>query len=586
MTGVIVGDRREIAGFVFKGKPKDFGNIGGNEEIVQSVSMQVAKGLLHNCSNFTIKNGIITKLGKQSLNDLQMYSINGTPVDNRIDLVSKVVQRKDGSDKAEIIGFDVLSHYDGTTNRYRYQDVVTLTGWFKPGNFNVKFTGEGKAFISGKPHVMKLDELPTYEVEAASKRAHSRKKQAVENPAVNNREGSINSRKLDRVQQNSLDIFSILGKIAEANGVIIYLQADNKYSNTTTNTQKTSSDFYPIENCLVGNPYPEFSADKMKVGILFRKPGLVNIPELGRVYSFTYSNRTIIRNGKNYIRTLGVGVSAEKEAELLAYFGKCGGELHISKLDDVEVIKAVEAINGNTGLKYYKLDLSKIKVLSNKTAEEAEKSVAEIGDTVQTIQWHKGRVKAIKAAFKSLSPAAYTSGKKIASMFAHYNAEALQILTDNGIDIYSGAYVAKDDLSKDDIKEGTDSKDAPISIKYEVTGFHFNNLTGDDLVQGNAKAMKNELYKQQLEKYGRVGDFVLNHPQEALEAIDESDKIVRANTRIVWMHNAAMLQKTKFTSIYKGNTDWVEVPSRAQNAKKYAYNGLPLTMLVQGVTVG
>ena len=341
-----------------------------------------------------------------------------------------------------------------------------------------------------------------------------------------------------------------------------------------------------IENCLVGNPYPEFSADKMKVGILFRKPGLVNIPELGRVYSFTYSNRTIIRNGKNYIRTLGVGVSAEKEAELLAYFGKCGGELHISKLDDVEVIKAVEAINGNTGLKYYKLDLSKIKVLSNKTAEEAEKSVAEIGDTVQTIQWHKGRVKAIKAAFKSLSPAAYTSGKKIASMFAHYNAEALQILTDNGIDIYSGAYVAKDDLSKDDIKEGTDSKDAPISIKYEVTGFHFNNLTGDDLVQGNAKAMKNELYKQQLEKYGRVGDFVLNHPQEALEAIDESDKIVRANTRIVWMHNAAMLQKTKFTSIYKGNTDWVEVPSRAKNAKKYAYNGLPLTMLVQGVTVG
>lgn len=588
VTGTVVDYNLSLVGLILKGAANEFGEVG-SQKVERVFSLQECKRWLPHCKNFTIKAGKIVATTKKRLNDLDMYEATSlsyhVPVDKGISLTSKIVA--DG----KIIGFDVYSNYNKQTNRYRYQDVVTLCGWFKPTNFIVKFTEDGKAFISGKPGVMRLDDLPTIESLTKSGRAVRRKENAVAKPAVNKREGVVDTHKTDKVMSNTLDIFSILQAINEHNGVVIYENtSDNKYQNTTDTTTKVGEAFIPIGNCLIGHPYPDYSADKMKVNIKFRKPGIVSVDAMTKVYAFTYNDRTVIKNGDNYIKKIVVGVEPEASKGLLSYFARCGGDLHISKWEDEKLKKEIEAFNGNKGLEYYVIDLSKINVLSRKMIEEWSMSEKQMYDTVKGLLLRQCRIKGLKKHIERIKLATpgidSADDKEVSPMYAAFNEEYLAKLTEAGIDIKTGAYTKRDNIDKSVQKKGTDSEKAPITIGWDVKGYSFGSITADDIIDGSDKALKNKCYVEMIQKFGEINKLSF---EEAKSELDELNNYCKGIKRILWINNTVMLQKTGYTKVLKGEGEnWVEVPSRSKTgARKFESTKVPgLLITVNGVELG
>lgn len=579
VVGTIVNERNMLVGLVIEGKPSDFGEIGGNEDVKKALSLDMAKRLLHNCKNFKIEAGRIIQKGKKRLSDLPMYN-NGVVVSNGMYLLSRIT----ADDK--IVGFDVKLDTNDAPMRYRYQDVVTLSGWYRPQNFVVKFLEDGKAFISGKPGVMKLEDLPEVKTIQQSRRAAASKERAVNNPAINRREGVVNTKRMGNILENYLDLFTIMDGIRKADGIIIYLP-DNSYNNTLDSNTVVGKDFYDLGIGLIGNPYPEHSADKMKVNITFKKPGLVALDNGMRAYTFTYSSRTIIKNGENNIKSLGVAVPVDKAAELIDYFSRRGGEMHISEITDAKFIRDIEGVSGRRDMKYFKLDLSNIDVMSTKRAKESILSHSEVRDLTKKLIYNQMLAKGLKEAIKKYSNGAVH--KDIHPMYKQFSAEMLEMLVAKGIDVYSGSYTVREE-SSNGYSSGSDSTDTPISVGFSIKGYSISGPTAADLVAGNDKAMKNVVYKDILAKDGKFVDMVsgpggIERGLKALDNIDAESSLIK---RKLWMHKAAMLHTTDYKTIYKDcASDWVEVPSRAASAKKFECKACDgLVMSVAGVNVG
>lgn len=584
VVGTIVNNQKSLVGLLMEGKPADFGELGTDSKVRKPVVLDVAKKLLHKCKNFTIRGGKIAGVTeKNRLSYLQMYDSNGNEIDNEMNLVKKLVT--DG----KIIGFDVWTKFNDSVARYRYQDVVTLSGWFKPGNFIVKYTEEGKAFISGKPGKMKLDDLPTEEILKPSKRAAARKDKAVQNPAVNKRTGVIDTNRVDNVMKNSLDIFTILDAINNCGGLVIYLEdSDNGYTNTLDTKVKTGDGFVPMNIGLIGKPYPDYSIDKMKVNIQFKKPGFVGVDEFTKAYAFTYSTRTVIKNGVNYIKRIGIAVSKDAVDKLVSYFNNCGGELHLAKLTDSRVIKGMEALNGNRGLEYFVCDLSKVNVMSKKKMESSKLDVADIRKLVMQLIFNKGCLKGLKAAIKVYNGPDALKNMEISPMYRGYNEEMLGKIAAAGIDIHSGAYTVTSTYDKDETVKGTDSTEAPISIKYDIAKYSVSSITAKDMFDDNDKANKNVVYGQIKAKYGKLAEYVRRDIQGAKAEVDRIEKENHAIERKLWEMNAAMLQETNYKRVYKGQGElWNETASRSKTARKFVCASCAdLTMSITGVEVG
>lgn len=581
VVGTIVNEQRTLVGLVIEGKPADFGEIGTGK-VRKPIEIASAKKLLHNCKNFTVSGGRIEGVKeKNRLCYLQMYDLAGNEVDNEIDLTKKIVT--DG----KIIGFDVLTKFNKSMARYRYQDVVTLCGWFKPGNFIVKYTSDGKAFISGKPGKMKLEELPTEEILKPSKRAANRKDGAVKNPVVNKRTGVIDTNRIDSVMKNSLDIFTILDAINSCDGLVIYLDdSDNKYENTLDTKVKTGDDFVPLNIGLIGVPYPDYSIDKMKVNIKFKKPGFVSVDEFTKAYAYTYSTRTIIKNGVNYIKRVGIAVSKEKAPELVSYFNRCGGELHLTRLNDEKTIKGMEALNGKRGLEYFVCDLSKVGVMSKKKIESSKADTDTVSKLVKQLAYNKGCIKGLKEAIKVYAGPEALKDKSVSPMYAGYNDDMLAKVAAAGIDIHTGAYTVT--VATDKESKGTDSTETPISVQYSIAKFNINGVTAKDMFDDNDKANKNAVYCMIKNKYGKLSEYVRRDIKGAKEELKKLDAENHKIEKKLWEINAAMLQETGYKRVYKGHGDlWREVPSRSKNGRKYeCVSNAALTMTVTGVEVG
>lgn len=584
VVGTIVNEHRALAGLVLEGKPTDFGELGTGK-VKKPVELSAAKKLLHNCRNFTVRAGRIEGLKeKNRLCYLPMYNLAGEEVNNNIDIIKKIVS------EGKIIGFDVTTaKFTNTVARYRYQDVVTLCGWFRPGNFIVKYTQDGKAFISGKPGIMTLDALPTEEILKPSKRATNRKDNAVKNPVVNKRTGVVDTNRVDNVMKNTLDIFTILEAINSCGGLVIYLDgSENKYENTLDTKVTTGKDFIPLNIGLIGTPYPDYSIDKMKVNIKFKKPGFVGIDEFNRAYAYTYSTRTVIKNGVNYINKLGIAVSKDKAPELISYFNRCGGELHLSKLTDEKVIKGMEALNGKKGLEYFVCDLSKINVMSKKKAENSKADVDTVFKIVQQLTFNKGCLKGLKEAIKVYNGPDALKNTEISPMYSGYNAEMLEKIAQAGIDIYTGVYTVTEALDKGAEVKGTDNAETPISIQYAIAKYNVNGVTAKDMFNDSDKANKNDVYIQIKAKYGKLAEYVRRNLAGAKEEVARLDKENHMIEKKLWEMNAAMLQETGYKRVYKGYGDkWEQVATRSKTGKKYEYvSNRSLTMTVTGVEVG
>ena len=580
VVGTIINENKALVGLVLEGKPKDFGEIGGNEKVRKALTLDVAKKMLHNCKNFNIKSGKIMALGKDKLSDLKMFSTDGVELNSGIALVSKITSND------TIIGFDVRTEFNGQVGRYRYQDVVTLSGWFKPLNFIVKYTENGKAFISGKPGVMKLDNLPEVQTIAQSKRSANNKDRAVKSPAVNRRTGVIDTNRTDNVLANYLDIFTILEAVRKANGIIIYLN-DVEYKSTTDKKVEVGSAFYDLGAGLVGEPYPDHSADKMKVNIPFKKPGLVNLPNGMRVCAYTYNTRTIIKNGENHIKSMAIAVSANMVDSLIDYFSRCGGELHISPITDEKFIKVIEGVSGNKNLKYFKLDLSKIDVLSTRRANESVLTHEQIASYAKAVAYNGLLVKGLKAAVKNYTPAGAKDTP--CAMYQGFQPEMLDAMTNAGIDITTGAYTKTEAKKEEDTIKGEDAAATPVSIKYEIKGYSASNVTAKDMLAGNDKALKSEVYQEIVKTCGNINDMVAGGKVDGAKAtLKDAERKFEAAKSALWMHKAAMLHLTDYKAIHVVDADkWEEVPTRAAKAKKYVSKIVPnLFMTVEGVKVG
>lgn len=572
LVGTVVNENLRLVGMVFSGNPRYFNELSPSKEITKVVPLEGSAELFSECKNFKLVNNTITSVnGKDSLNELQVYTTKGDKLDNRMRLTKRVIE----DDK--VAGYEVTFQF-GVVRKFRTADIIKLAGYFRPDNFIVKVRESG-VFLTGKAG-QSLNTLPSERVETP-KYAKKTKRSTI----VNKENKQVTAKEDITFDVVGADLLSLLEVLNNAKS---YLIAMSNYKRTTQKTTEVSEAFSPLKCGLkaIAEPKLSHSESKIKANVKFKKAGLVAIDGMSPVMAYTWTERTLLINDTNNMDKLGIAIPEENVSSVVAYLKGCESLIKVSEITDEELIKSFKSLTGSRdkNFRFLALDLSGITIMSDKTAQESLMSLEDILNNTLVVEGNKVIIKAIKPIIASLEDKVQTDSKpKVAKMFSMYNEEMLNILKENKIDVATGAFTGVTKSSGGDKEEKEDDVDTAYEISYSVLPSTVIGIKADLLAkQGtNGKVPPIDAKLDAIRN-----DLATMTESEAKDYLNKiKDKLEKDNSAIIkklWLHKVAMLKGGKQLHTVDSK-QWVE-KSNNTKGKMNSYvanvNGLTLTIKV------
>ena len=593
LTKTIVNGNKQLIGFVVSGKERDLG--GFSDNIVER-GYPVDHLLKTKFANSQI--AVVTKGGKSMIVERGNFKINSlpmvvftnsgnpdteyVPVDNSINLIQRFVQNN------ENIGFRV-KFGDGSEDNLKYANVIMICKWFKPGNFSIRTSAKGNVYISGKKDGITLDELPMVTIGEEPEKTPKRMKSA----AKENKVGFSGS------LETGFDILDIYELIRSCNGAIIKLPSENYVAHSDGAT-KEAEEFTSLGIGEVASPKLNFNATKLNVNATFKKVGVVSVPLGGvpqNITTYVNRNKSIFMNGDNYIKKFGIAVPSEKEEELLKSLGK---SLALEKITDTTVTAPLSQVIDAKSLVFYKVDSSKIDLISEKKRKASILSAKKIAELckkqyeLKLISKYLGPKGGVMKELKEVlndSEVSEAKNRSLFGLFSMMNEKALQAITEAGIDVYTGAYtkVGKQMVPS---KDASGEKTETIEITYILDGMDFNKITGSAI---KAAALVNNTSKVPEEVINIVNTIEnIGNPSDKYKKAYELYKKTEAALELInekfWKHNASMLLTGNKSRIHSHDSKkWeLNTSTRVKTAQVYNYIGgdvIGLTVKFTGVSI-
>lgn len=565
VSKTIVNGQRSLIGFIVKGKEKDLGGFSDNV-IERSVSISELGKMNFSNSQIVVVGGKVVERGKFRINSLPMVVFNDDTfiaIDNTVNMTQRYVQDN------ENIGFR-LKFSDGSEENLRYENVLAICKWFKPGNFCIRTSAKGKSYIAGKNGVS-LDSIPEVTIgkkpEVAPKRMKS---------AAKEKKSSISGN-----MEMGFDILDIYGFIKECNGSIIKLPSED-YVAATDGGAKDVEGFTPLGIGEVATPNPAFNATKLNVNADFKKVGVVPVSINGmqtNLTSFVYRKKSIFLNGENYIKKFGIAVAKDREEELVS---KLGRSLALEKIEDKSIIQPLSQVIDADSLTFYKVDTTKLDLISEAkrsnsimTAPQLAmicKKMYELKLLSKALGLRGGIMKDIKNVIGEAG-VAQAKSKKLFGLYSMMSQEALDIITEAGIDIYTGAFVKEGTPAKSSSKGKASSSTESVEIEYILKGYDAGKITGKQILSWAQEKDITKLPPNVIKYLTEL--FKITDMKERYLAASKLNSKVDAEiaevTKKIWMHNASMYLMGNKTHIHTHDrSSWViDGSSRVKIAQVY-----------------
>lgn len=534
----VVNEQHELIGFVISGKDREFGGMT-NDTVQRVLSLDNLKAMRFKNNEVKLVGNSITEVGNFKINSLPMAMLvnNGlTDINSGIAILKRFVQNN------ENVGFDV-QFSDGASFRVPYSALIMYSRWCKPVNFVVRNTADGKTFISGKPGVMKLEDIPVEYIGAA--------------PTRKTLKSGAKQKEKTKVATGAqvgtgIDILDIYKWIIDNGGAYINLKG-TKYVAKTVEHDKTAAEesvFAPLEVGELCTSQLQFNPVTLNVNAPFKVAGIVRVPFNGQqlpIVTFVDRTKSVFSGGKEYIKKFGIAIPEAKEDVLLQQFGK---SLAFTKITDDNITKPLKQIIDSAGLVFYFVEARNIDMLSKSKFEKYAYSAARLTDLVIRLNdckaiskcfSNRGKfMKTLKAELGE-SDAETIRGRQPFGIFASMSDADREIMKEMGFNIYTGGFTVND-YSK---KKAPTSGEAPeeIYIEYMVDGRTFTNETGEKIIQAVQNGDKSKIGEQAFNDIVSVLMITDNRAKykAALEVARKWEETQRKLERDLWCHNVVML---------------------------------------------
>lgn len=572
LVETIVDNRRKLVGFTIEGKDSEFGGFSV-EKVRKHIPLKtLAINKFENNQIAVNMNGVSEKSNFR-INALPMVVLVDNkfiPIGNEITLKSRYI--KDG----DIVGF-LVEFGDKSTENYTYPNVIKLSYWFKPTNFVIRKSQNGKAFIYGKPGVCRLDDLPYKSLD------NKPVKKAVESELTEKdtvtEAGTVEDL---GIFKNNVDIIDLYSALDECGGLILKLP-NVQYTTGTINRTLTDKAFQPLGVGEYAYPRLQFNENKLNATTMFRKPGVVPI-EFGPgavmpIHSFTYKNKFVFMNSENYIERLGVAFPRQHENNFLGTFGK---EMCLNKIEDTTMVKSVASLTNKRDLVYYELDTNKIDLITKKNAQShilpTDKLFLAVVEyficrcIVKYLSPNTGLLRDLKKKLKVDYREA--QGKKAIPLYAAMSAEFQQKIEEEGIDIFSGAYLKTVEVDQEDMLETQRAKEneaRAVFIEYAIKGYELKKWTYKKISEfGQAGVRLPKKIIHIVQKLSNMPDS----PEKiklAYETYKKYEKRAEELKNLLWLHKCSMYLTNNRVAIHQHDKENWELDT-TRNTKAKVYN--------------
>ena len=579
LVKTIVDDKRQLVGFVVRGTDRELGGVD-NTVIEKSLGIQTL--LQSNFSNrqiSIIKHQLYTKKGFK-FNQLPMVVTKGDGtfinISNEINITKQFLMDN------KRIGYEV-TFADGSSLNVRYDNVVSLTSWFRPGNFVIRQLENGKKFISGRG--IRLDELPTVDLGKKSKAKRAEPADGKSNKPVT---GALEA---------GFDILNVYDVIGELDAYIVNLP-NSEYERTSgTHTQLNNFTSFGIGDIASSNL--EFTGTKLNVNAKFKKLGFVKVDVNGvpmPITTYTFSTKNIFFDGKNHMKKFGIVVDAADEGKLVDSLGK---SLALTKITNEKMIKSFGQLLGKEQIAVYTVDTQNIDLMSKEnvqkykskaTAKNIEKLCKDNATFTLASRYLDAEIRAIKKEHaKELS-----SSSNVSNLVAMYKEDTLREIQSAGIDIFSGAYKApKEDTTV--VGSEKDAKHVDVEIEYELATHKIDSkMTGTSIIKALETNEAGKINEETFEFIKKLRDKLdtAKTPEARLNLAVTSNGIVKSKLnkvrRSFWLINTALYIEGDGKKLFVSRAnEWEPVlKTRVKTALVWSNKSNPdLIVKIKGATI-
>lgn len=185
---------------------------------------------------------------------------------------------------------------------------------------------------------------------------------------------------------------------------------------------------------------------------------------------------------------------------------------------------------------------------------------------------------------------AQAKDKKLFGIYSMMSKEALEIITEAGIDIYTGAFVKEGTPAKKTGKGGTGTES--VEIEYILKGYDASKITGKQVLTWAQEKDTNKLPPDVIRYMSDL--FKITDMKERYLAASKLNSRVDAEiaevNKKIWMHNASMYLMGNKTNIHTHDKEkWVvDGSSKVKTAQVYMTTDKKaegLTVKIKGVTI-
>lgn len=369
------------------------------------------------------------------------------------------------------------------------------------------------------------------------------------------------------------DLLTILGTVGAVGGVVI-IPEDHGYKAQAPKETEVGDAFINAHMGQVAKPTIKYSS-KLNCSLLFQVPGYIQAKlsisdSPVKVPVHVYRNKIIYKDSiKPNIDRLMVAVPSTSAGALKQTLGE------VLKADTTkdESVKQILQFAGKQTYACLELDLSKLDVMTVKTAGERLLSATTLRDLVaQTneIKLVNTKLRTVKTKARELNKALETGPvyASIASSLRPFTTtiEDQQILIDLGIDLATGCYTETKRVYNKDSKP---DKVTEPELKYDIA------LTGAEpkITKLTVAPYTTMLeIEKQLDKLKEASVLDYSELSEAVETLDDIDGAMKDRLNVItgalWNHKVASLHLGNKVHFY-GTKQWQPVPSRATKNVKY-----------------
>lgn len=518
-----------LIGLEFQGKDSEFGG-KTNEIMYMRLQLSVLKQRGFRNKQIAINSKEIKELGDFKLNSLPMQLYNGTAL---VDIDNSVILTKRFTVNGEIVGFKVANPSIGTM-RFRYNDVIRLSLWFKPVNYIIKTSVNGKLFIAGKAGELRLEELPEVDI-TKKKKEHSKEPLS---------------------RYNALDAISFFNTLKIAGGLVIMLPDEAYEKAASSKTEmKVESSFTSMNIGEYASAHYEFTETKLNMSMNFKKPGMVAVELVQgvstNIESFVLSKKNIYTNMKCRVERLGIAVPEDKATAIVDRFGKA---LNMQLIQDNLMLQYVASLGFKTRVKIYSIQLANLPIVAPDNYINTIKHCNEINLLVAEKYAQKlihkylgeksGLIGKLKRQLKT--GAGPQSDDKCMHIFESMNEEQKTKLSKAGIDLRTGAYkkVLRTRKSPLDIEFNEDI-DKGVKIDFFIQGKEVNKINIQNIIDWSRNGDKiiPDKVRSVVLHFEDSKESVEEKLKEAYGIYNKADEILDQINKTLWEHKCALLLK-------------------------------------------